>query len=65
MTQTIIVAVIVIAALVYAGYRIYLNIRSAGDPCYGCPGCELHKQLMEKRRGCTKKTIEANKKATK
>jgi hypothetical protein len=50
MTQTIIVIIIVAAAVGWALHMAYRNIRHANDPCYGCAGCELHRQMMENKR---------------
>jgi hypothetical protein len=54
MTQNIIVGIIVLLAVIFVIKRIYRNIRHANDPCYGCGGCEIHRQLMEKRKTCNK-----------
>lgn len=45
--QYIIIGVILLLALSYAGRRIYLIIRRAGDKCYGCKGCELYDKMKE------------------
>lgn len=47
--QSALVFLILIACFSYAGWRIYKAVRSAGDPCYGCNGCELKKQLRKNR----------------
>lgn len=47
--QYIIVAVMLALAVGYAAWRIYRALRAAGDPCYGCEGCQL-KELRDARR---------------
>jgi hypothetical protein len=54
MVQTIIVTIIVTLAIAYVAYKIYMKIHSFNDPCAGCSGCEIHRQLMEKRKECNK-----------
>ncbi|MBP5425183.1 MAG: FeoB-associated Cys-rich membrane protein [Prevotella sp.] len=49
MTQTLIVAACIVAATGYAAWRIYDAFRKSQDPCYGCKGCELKKQVCEKK----------------
>lgn len=44
--QLLVVCVVVIGAVAYAGWRVYTAIRRENDPCYGCDGC----QLKEKRK---------------
>ena len=44
MIQNIIVALIILAALVYAGYSLFRSIqpgKKAINACGGCKGCEL------------------------
>jgi hypothetical protein len=44
MIQNIIVALIVAASVVYAGYAVYRSVRPGNKPgsaCGGCTGCEL------------------------
>lgn len=56
--QQIVVILIGIGCLVWIGFRIYRTFRGLkgnNDPCAGCPtGCELYRQLREKRRHCEK-----------
>ena len=47
--QYTILIVILIAAVAYAGRRIYLTWRHSGDKCYGCKGCALHDQILKKQ----------------
>ena len=49
MIQTIIVAACVVTAIVYAAWRIRQTLRQHSDPCYGCRGCDLKKQVCEKK----------------
>ena len=51
MIQTIIILTVVAAALGYASYRVWLAFSRAGDPCYGCKGCELREQMRRQARG--------------
>ncbi|MCI5710139.1 MAG: FeoB-associated Cys-rich membrane protein [Prevotella sp.] len=46
--QLILTLIIVAAAAGYGLWRIYAAIKTAGNPCYGCSGCELHKALKGK-----------------
>ena len=63
--QQIIVILIGIGCLAWVGIRIYRTfngIKDGNDPCAGCPtGCELHRQLREKRRHCEKVSPKAEK----
>ena len=47
--QNVVVFLVIIACLSYVGWRIYEAVRSAGDPCYGCDGCEFKGKLNKKR----------------
>jgi len=49
-TQYLIIIIVLAAAIGYAAWRIYLAIRHANDPCYGCEGCAL-KELKQQSRG--------------
>ena len=56
MTQTIITSVILALAVGYAAYRVRIAFKSANDPCYGCKGCTLKKQVTaHARKGGQKK----------
>ena len=44
--QYVITAVVVVLAAAYAVYRIRLDVKRAHDPCWGCEGCELKKQMQ-------------------
>ena len=46
--QLAITLVIVAAAVGYAARRVYTALKRAGNPCYGCPGCQLRNQLKGK-----------------
>ncbi|MBR5350644.1 MAG: FeoB-associated Cys-rich membrane protein [Prevotella sp.] len=39
--QYLIIIIVLAMAIGYAAWRIYLAIRHANDPCYGCAGCAL------------------------
>jgi hypothetical protein len=39
--EILVVILVVVAASVYAIWRIICALRSTGDPCYGCEGCAL------------------------
>ncbi len=49
MIQTVIVAACIVAATAYATWRIYIAVRKHQDPCFGCKGCELKKQIDYKK----------------
>ncbi len=53
--QTSLTAILLVAAVGYAAYRIYLTIKEAGNPCRGCSGCELEKALKGKHINPAKK----------
>lgn len=55
MLQYIILIIILVAAIAYAGRRLYLTIRHSGDKCYGCKGCDLHHQITRKQASHTGK----------
>nr|WP_315346823.1 FeoB-associated Cys-rich membrane protein [Hoylesella enoeca] len=46
--QYVIIALVITACLFYTAHRLRRTIRSAGDPCSGCPGCALHDQMVKK-----------------
>ena len=55
------VAIVLIGAVSYAGYRIYKAFTRTDDPCCGCNGCELKEACMaakKKNKGCCHKKIE-------
>lgn len=39
--QGLIVAITLLAAVAYIGWRIYTALARAHDPCHGCQGCAL------------------------
>lgn len=53
--QYTILIVILIAAVAYAGRRIYLTWRHSSDRCYGCKGCALHDQILKKQASTHRK----------
>lgn len=55
MLQDIIVTVIVLSAAAFVCRAVYRTIKHSNDPCYGCKGCEIHRQLMEKKEKCKNK----------
>lgn len=63
--QLIIVIAVIALAIAYAAYRLYLSIKHAGDPCYGCDGCALKdvkkKKKHSKKKECPKQQISCNK----
>ena len=52
--QTAVVIVVVIAASVYAAWRIREAVINANDPCRGCQGCAL-KDAKSRNQPCEKK----------
>lgn len=46
--QLVIVGVVLAACLGYVAHRVYVAVRRASDPCYGCPGCALHNKMVKK-----------------
>lgn len=54
MWQDIAVSIIGIAVVGYIAYKIYrmLTKPKSNDPCCGCSGCNLKKEL--KKQGCAK-----------
>ena len=51
--QEITIAIILIVCVGYAARRIYLAVKRAKDPCYGCEGCALRDQM--KKKSCDKR----------
>lgn len=53
MEQQIIVYIIGIAVFLYIGYKFYLMLtgRAKKDPCSGCNGCDLKRELDAKKHG--------------
>ncbi|GEM_PF-2228811 len=49
--QTFIVILILIAAVGYAVWRIWLLLKRRNSPCYGCEGCALREEMMRRRSG--------------
>ena len=49
MWQYIISSIVLVLAAGYAAWRIYIAVRKHQDPCYGCKGCELKKQIDYKK----------------
>ncbi|MBQ9637281.1 MAG: FeoB-associated Cys-rich membrane protein [Prevotella sp.] len=47
--QYAVTAVVVALAVAYAAYRVWLAVKKAHDPCWGCSGCELKKQMQHAR----------------
>ncbi len=47
--QYIIISIIVLASLSYAGKKLYEIFRHQQDKCYGCSGCTIHDQLMKQK----------------
>ena len=46
--QEVAIAIILLLCVGYAAYRIYLAVKRAKDPCYGCEGCALRDQMGKK-----------------
>jgi hypothetical protein len=67
MIQNIIVTLIILAALAYAGYSVYRSVRPGDKPksaCGGCTGCELKNlnhscrvNVSQTERGVNNKTF--------
>ena len=50
MMQTVIIAFILAVAIGYAAWRIHQLWIKGSNPCYGCDGCTLKKQVCDKKR---------------
>ena len=50
MWQYIVLAMVLLAALAYVGYRVWQTFQTAKDPRHGCAGCAIHDQLKAKRK---------------
>lgn len=48
--QEIIVYIILAIAVTYAVYKVYSSLAERNSPCYGCQGCELKKQMLNKSK---------------
>ncbi len=55
MLQYLLTILIVTACVVYAVIRIRKITQSRNDPCSGCKGCALNKE-MRKKKDCAYKT---------
>jgi hypothetical protein len=62
MLQTIVVAVVIAAAVGYAGWRAYKLFKRSSDPCCCCDGCcegcqlkDLKQHAGEKNAHCCEK----------
>jgi hypothetical protein len=50
--QLVMVAIIGVVAVVYAGYQVYrlvVRIRRGNNPCAGCNDCAFKKQINNKK----------------
>ena len=56
MIQHLIIFIVLALSLCYAGYRIYIALKSANNPCYGCKGCSIRKELEKNRKSPAKKS---------
>ena len=52
--QGLIVAITLLAAVAYIGWRTYLALARAHDPCHGCQGCALREMA---RKSHSKKKV--------
>ena len=50
MMQTGIIAVVLTVAAGYVAWQVYQLWQKGSDPCYGCDGCTLKKQVCDKKR---------------
>lgn len=58
MTQYILIALILVAALGYVARQVYRAFSHGGDPCHGCSGCTMHQQLKDRKdKTCQEKTL--------
>ena len=46
--ELLLVFVILGMSIAYAAWRIHLSLSAKNDPCAGCSGCALSKQMREK-----------------
>ncbi|NCC10283.1 MAG: hypothetical protein EOM31_07205 [Bacteroidia bacterium] len=67
--QEIVVALLLLGSLVYAGYKLYLffrGIRKNDNPCENCvSGCELRDMMDKRRKECGEKAKKEKKKCAK
>lgn len=54
--QYIILCLILLLALSFVVFRIYMTFRYANDKCYGCSGCAIHDQMQRKKKACHVRT---------
>ncbi len=63
--QQVVVVLVGIGCVLWIGMRIYRTfkgMRGRNDPCADCPtGCELYRQLRDKRKHCEKNEPENRK----
>jgi hypothetical protein len=56
MAQEITVIIILSAAAIYAGYKIYRSLKGRGkSPCDDCEGCALKNRLKDSTFDCKEK----------
>lgn len=48
--QEIIVYAIILCSLVYVARHLYKAMTRSADPCEGCPGCDIKKELLKNRK---------------
>lgn len=63
--QDILVIVIVIVCILYAGIRMtkyFRSVRKGDNPCENCvSGCDLRRMMNEKQKECSKNNRKSNK----
>ena len=48
--QEIIVYAVILCCLVYVVRHLYKAMTRPVDPCAGCPGCDIKKELLKNRK---------------
>ncbi|WP_314697046.1 FeoB-associated Cys-rich membrane protein [uncultured Prevotella sp.] len=51
MWQYIVLTIAILSAVGYVIYRTWQSFRAASNPCHGCSGCSINKQLKVKQKG--------------
>ncbi|MBR7048773.1 MAG: FeoB-associated Cys-rich membrane protein [Prevotella sp.] len=48
--QGFIIAVVLVCAVSYASYRIWLALKTTNDPCAGCAGCPMREIKRQQKQ---------------
>lgn len=46
--QYLLIGIVLVVAVSYGAWRIWQALKTANDPCAGCPGCNLKRECNKK-----------------